>query len=438
MTMNPTVTADIAGLTPDELLRRVREMRDRLRSEQASNEQNGCYSEEVHELFLRSGVYHVLVPRRYGGLEFSFEIFMRMIVELANGDPGTAWSVALGSGRSLMVASEWSERAQEEMLGGKAGYFRAPTSGTSVHSAEVTIVEGGYRVSGTFGYCSGVPYSTHLLVFAVAPAQGESPPSPLVLAMARDQYEIQDDWGGDLVLGQRASGSNSVVVDDAFVPEHMVVPFDWLTDRPRVGLGAALHGNPMYIGRGIGLGAAEQAAVAVGTARAALEEYERLARTRRSGGLFAARPIPGDPESALRYRDPNTHRDFGRALGLADAAEAILISASRVYRGLAHRDVAGGARFSWAEDLRLALLFGEATDRACEAVEVLFATIGSNVAREGERLQRYFRDTATMRTHPTLWLPSCETRMGSEYFLSDEPPPIDRLELPVDGDVTIP
>jgi 3-hydroxy-9,10-secoandrosta-1,3,5(10)-triene-9,17-dione monooxygenase len=433
MTIAERPAADLDGLTPTMLLDRVRDMRRQLRAQQEEAEQRGCYSEEIHATFLEAGVYHILQPRRYGGLEFSFETFMRVIAEIAKGDPGSAWSVALGSGRALMVASVWPEVAQQAMFDNGLGYFRAPQSGTAMHSAAMETVDGGYRLSGTFGYCSGVPYSTHLLAMVPAPPIGDAPARPVVVALEREQYDVLEDWGGDSVLGQRASGSNSVVVTDSFVPDHMVVPFDWLTDDgPAAAVGVELHENAMYIGRGIGAAAAEQAAVATGTARAALEEYERLARVKPSAGLFAARPIPGDPESALRYRDHNTHRDFGRAVGLADAAEAILISAARVYRGLTERWTATGERFRWADDLRLALLFGEATDRACEAIEVLFATIGSSAIREGQLLQRYFRDTATMRTHPTLWLPSCETRMGREYFSAASPPSIDSLALPLD------
>jgi len=45
----------------------------------------------------------------------------------------------------------------------------------------------------------------------------------LTFVVPRDQVKMLDDWGGDNPLGMRASGSNSVRVDEVFVPEHMVV-----------------------------------------------------------------------------------------------------------------------------------------------------------------------------------------------------------------------
>jgi 3-hydroxy-9,10-secoandrosta-1,3,5(10)-triene-9,17-dione monooxygenase len=36
---------------------------------------------------------------------------------------------------------------------------------------------------------------------------------------------------------------------------------------------------------------------------------------------------------------------------------------------------------------------------ACEAVEMMFHSIGASVVRRGERLQRYFRDVQMYRVH---------------------------------------
>ena len=49
-----------------------------------------------------------------------------------------------------------------------------------------------------------------------------------------EQCTVVDDWA-DNSIGLRASGSNTVVVDDAFVPDHLVVDGNWLgaSTRPR-------------------------------------------------------------------------------------------------------------------------------------------------------------------------------------------------------------
>jgi 3-hydroxy-9,10-secoandrosta-1,3,5(10)-triene-9,17-dione monooxygenase len=41
----------------------------------------------------------------------------------------------------------------------------------------------------------------------------------------------------------------------------------------------------------------------------------------------------------------------------------------------------------------------EGCQAACEAVEMLFKSVGASVVRRGERLQRYFRDAQMYRVH---------------------------------------
>ena len=96
-----------------------------------------------------------------------------------------------------------------------------------------------------------------------------------------------DDWGGDSVLGMRASGSNSVRVENVFVPEHHV---GYLS--PGLGgdageladgtPGTRLHGNPMYLGRLAGPFHVTLVVPVVGAARAALDEYEEIITTRKT------------------------------------------------------------------------------------------------------------------------------------------------------------
>jgi len=88
------------------------------------------------------------------------------------------------------------------------------------------------------------------------------------------------------------------------------------------------------------------------------------------------------------------------------------------------RNVSGEAPFSTAEDNRLALVFLTAGRMARDVLQgILFRTVGSRSARDGERMQRCFRDSATYWTHvgPTMAEP-LHRRVGC-----------DRLGLPSDG-----
>jgi 3-hydroxy-9,10-secoandrosta-1,3,5(10)-triene-9,17-dione monooxygenase len=191
-------------------------------------------------------------------------------------------------------------------------------------------VEGGYRVNGVWSYCSGIPYATHLIAHTLLKVDGK-PPSVAIVVVPRAALTVLDDWGGDLTLGMRASGSNSVRITDAFVPAHHLVslvlhgirPEDMAEGTP----GTRLHNNPMYLGRTIGPYQANLVVPIIGAARAALDEFEETIKTQKS---FY------DP-TLLRADDAGIQLAFGEALASTAAAEAILLQGARRYMELCYR-----------------------------------------------------------------------------------------------------
>ena len=220
-----TIEPPEPDLTPEAMIARAVAMRDELVAEAPAGEERGGYSQRLHERFTEAGFYRVLQPRRYGGYEFGLDTFFRLITELAHGDPATGWAVCLASDHIFHIASFFSERAQEELFA-PDGHFCSPHRAAPTGTAE--RVRGGYRVSGTWDYCSGITHATHFIATAMGPAPGtDGPPVPLACVLPRGDYTVLDDWGGGATLGLQGTGSNSVRVDDAFVPEHLAEHYDW-------------------------------------------------------------------------------------------------------------------------------------------------------------------------------------------------------------------
>ncbi len=376
-------------LTPRELIRRAAAFKPRLRAEQDEADARGTYSEVLHREFVRAGFYRCCQPRMFGGYEFDLVTFYRVMLEISSGHPGTGWGLALAASHAFEIASHWPERAQAELFG--EGHFvaphRAPPLGT------LTPVEGGFLVNGTWDYCSGVPHSTHLVVGGMTRRAGE-PPKVGHAVLPRGSYEILDDWGGERVMGMCASGSNSVRIKDAFVPEHHVgflspglasTPESMADGTP----GTRLHGNPMYLGRLAGPFHATLVVPVLGAARAALDEYEELIRARRTLSV----PV------TKRYEHFDFQRPFGQALTLADAAEAVMIRGLEMYAEYCARWAAEGTPITVEENMRLWGMIQHAGRLACDAVELLFQTAGSAAAKKGGRLLRYFNDVQMYRGH---------------------------------------
>src|SRR5438094_10678146 len=81
-------------------------------------------------------------------------------------DPGTGWCLALGSSHAWVVGSLFPEDVQAEAFG-PDGDFRCPHP--AAPTAEVTPVDGGYRITGKLPYASGIPYATWALGGALVP-----------------------------------------------------------------------------------------------------------------------------------------------------------------------------------------------------------------------------------------------------------------------------
>jgi 3-hydroxy-9,10-secoandrosta-1,3,5(10)-triene-9,17-dione monooxygenase len=394
-------------LTPQELIARATALKPLLRQQQAENDERGSYSPELHQAFLNAGLYRIVQPRMFGGYEFDIVTFYRAMLEISHGHPSAGWCLALCASHPFLIASHWPEQAQRELFGAD-GHFAAPHRVPP--SGLLTPVDGGYRLSGLWDFCSGIPYSTHLVCGALLRAVN-GPPEVFCVAVPRNKLRILDDWGGDQTLGMRASGSHSVEIKDAFVPAHHAVPLQGMFTRPEDMCegtpGTRLHGNPMYLGRVSGPYHMSLITPVIGAAKAALDEYEDLIRSKKT--TFP--PIIPRAE----------HEDFQRALGqatiLADAAENLLIRGGEVYMEMCQRWAADGTVITVEQNLRLWAMMQQAGRMACDAVELLFKNAGTSVTRKGSRMERYFRDVQMYRAHPSslfenFWAPVGRAHLG--------------------------
>jgi 3-hydroxy-9,10-secoandrosta-1,3,5(10)-triene-9,17-dione monooxygenase len=373
-------------VTTEELVARAAALRERLFEEADAAEERGGYSPEMHEAFAAAGFYRMLQPRMFGGYELSLADYFRVIIEIGRGDPQTGWALCLAAGHAFQIGAFFGEQAQAEVFGGEEDVVipsRAVPGGTA------TRVDGGWLVDGTWDYCSGATYSTHALLLAVTP--GEPPPGRSMVIVPRADYEILDDWGGGRTLGLGGTGSNSIRVVQAFVPDHLAVPYDWKDYvMPEGGtLGYRLHGNPQYVGRSLTFFYGELNCTQVGAARCALDVYTDAARERKTS--FPP-PMP-------RSESPDYQRWLGEASSLTDTAEIALLGAAERYTAACHRWAEHGEPFTVAHDAALRDVCSQAGKLAWNAVDLMFATGGSTAAKRGSRLQRCFRDAMMFRTH---------------------------------------
>jgi len=384
---SPEIPVPEPDLTPEAVIGRARALIPAIRDQQDEAEQLGHHTAELDRQFTAAGFYRILQPRRFGGYEFDLPTFWRAMLAISEGDPGTGWGLTLGSHHALVVAAWFSEEGQREIFG-PSGEFRCPHRPPPMGTAEPVKGEGevggGYVVTGTWDYCSGISHATHFMGNALVAGTSDR----IAVMIPREQVTVLDDWGGGATLGMNSSGSNSVRAEAVFVPARRTAPGDW-THGSDPAPGAALHGNPMYCGRIYAVYHVGLVIPVIGAARAALEEYEQVITTRLT--LF--------PPQVPRYTHPDYQRSYGQAVALTDAAEAIVLRAGEQYMELAGRWDRTGEPFTREDDARMFAMVQQAGQLAARAMDTIFAASGSSAAKRGTRLQRYYRDVAMYRGH---------------------------------------
>lgn len=370
------------NLTEREIVDRAERLAATLVERQGETEERGCYGIDTHRELLKGGFYRLLVPRRYGGYEFSIETHMKVVSALARGCPSTAWMYTFGTSHAHLVATLFGEQAQSELFA--EGDFICPSVIGPVGHAE-PAADGGWIIDGEFRYGSGSPYATHFVgQTLIAGEQGE-PDTPMMFAVPRQKWQLLDDWGNQ--LGMKGSGSQSIKITRAHIPAHqaLVGTHMGMVSVAEETPGQKIHGNHLYGGSVLAVLNFQVGAVSVGAATGALDAYGHLMRERNT--IY--------PPIVTRTLDPDYQLHYGQAAGRIAAAQAAMSDALRQWDATAAKD-----NLTRDVELRLSLISGEVVHMSWSAVaDILFPTAGTSAIRHGERLERLWRDMSTLHTH---------------------------------------
>ena len=206
--------APLVEVTPEELIARARAMIPTLRARAARTVAERCVPAETIAEMQEAGFFRILQPRRWGGYEMHPNVFFEVQKAVANGCMSSGWVLGVVGGHPYELAL-FPDQAQRDVWGDDQSIL---VSSSYQPVGKVERAEGGYYLSGHWGFSSGCDHCQWVLLGAVIPPEkaGDAPDMRTFL-VPRADYEIVDGW---TVFGLQGTGSQDIVVKRAFVPEY--------------------------------------------------------------------------------------------------------------------------------------------------------------------------------------------------------------------------
>jgi two-component flavin-dependent monooxygenase len=327
-------------------------------------------ADEVVQAVLEVGFARHFVPEKWGGQEGTFADACRASAALGEYCPSTAWVASLAATLSR-IAGYLPLEGQRLLWEGRPD---ALVVGSLLPLGTATATTEGWSVSGSWPYISSIEFAEWALVLArtTAPDAGDV----RFFAVPRHAYRIEPTWS---CLGMRATGSHTLVLDEAIVAPELSFRRSDLDSGTAVDSAVPYHTVPLEAVAGLAF-----APPILGAAKGVLRAWLSAAKPR-----LAALAARGAPATIIESH----HLALTRSAAEIDAAELLVDRVARTADAsdLSDLTVATCARDgAFAADLVVA-----ATDR-------LLSNGGTAALAEHQELQRLWRDVRSGASHIML------------------------------------
>lgn len=341
-----------------------------LRTAASAAEKARRVPQDSYDALSAASIFRMTAPKSYGGVEADFQTQCDVLAQIARGCPSTSWVATIYSAMSWLVGV-FPDETQEEIYASRdpriAGVF-SPT-GTAARK------DGGFLVNGRWPFNTGCHGATWTVLNVLV---GELP--TCMIAKSSD-LTILDDW---YATGMSATGSNTVVAENVFVPDRRTMPLPSMLE----GTYPARHNadNPYFNYPLAPVLTVNAGGTPIGIARGAMDAFlERL---------------PGRGITYTTYTNkaeaPVTH------LQMAEASLRIDSSTAHVRMATALLDQATHGSLTMQERVKARAHIAYATGLAREATDILFYASGASAIQEHMPIQRYQRDIQALSNHAIM------------------------------------
>ena len=323
-----------------------------------------------------AGVFSMLQPQRWGGLEADPVEFYEVVRTIASVCGSTGWVSSVVGVHPWQLAL-FPNAAQQDVWG------RNPTtlvSSSYAPTGRLTPVDGGYRATGRWSFSSGCDHCEWVLLGALVMGLDGKPTDFLTILVPRSDYQIDDVWN---VVGLRGTGSNDIVINDVFVPAHRTLSFNDVSSLRcpgQVENTAALYKLPFGTVFSYTI-TTPIIGIATGAYDAHLERMRERVRI-----SYGGQKVAGDAFAHVR---------------VARAASDIDASWLQLERNLDEQMRYAGAGEQIPMELRARARRDQvaATERCVGAIALLFKNSGGHALKNGNAVERAWRDANAGSVH---------------------------------------
>ena len=346
-------------------------------AEAGPSEERRTLTEPLVQALWDSGLMQFMNPAAAGGHEPGFAELIDTWVELARQDGSLGWIGIANFPSACFAAAYLPDAGFEEVF--TANDNRVTMGGQFFPNGTGEKVEGGYRVTGAWQFGSGTGHSEYVCAGFLPMDNGEMVmaadgvlPLMTVAVVPREDVTFTDGWH---VQGLKGTGSYDYELQDVFVPEYRTYELFTRT---------AQRGGAVYRFGVMPLTGCGHAAWALGVARSAIDDVVALAKEKTRMG--EANSIA----NKLTFQRNLAHHE-----GMWRAAHRLVID---TFTGMEVRLEQGEELTpQMRADMRIAATY--ATEASREIVEFAHLAAGTTAIREGNRLERAFRDMYTGTQH---------------------------------------
>jgi alkylation response protein AidB-like acyl-CoA dehydrogenase len=358
-----------------ELIQRAAALVPMLKEAAPAAEKARRVSDATFDALANAGVFTMTAPARYGGAEADFQTQCDVLAEIARGCASTSWVSTIFSAMSWM-AGVYPDQAQEEIFADRDPRI----SGVFSPTGKGTPVDGGYRVRGRWGFNTGGHGGRWTVINVMVP-QPNGAEMPMCMIARSAELRRLDDWHA---TGMAATGSDTIVAEDVFVPSYRAQPLPLLTEAKypaRHNAASPYFSYPLATVLTVNAGGTP-----LGMARGAIEAF----RARLPGRGITYTYYANQSEAAV------THLQIGEALLKYDSCDA------HVRRATALLDAQPGRPLTVEQRVQARAHVAYATGLAREVVDTLFYASGASAIQAHVPIQRFQRDIQALSNHSIM------------------------------------